>query len=260
MDLSIVTTMYQSAAYLEEFHRRMSASAQKCMADYEIILVNDGSPDNSMQVALSLYERDERVRVIELSRNFGHHKAMMTGLAHARGRLVFLIDCDLEEEPELLQSFHYEMQTTGADVVYGVQRKRKGGLFERVTGELFYRLFNFLSSYQVPRNVVTARLMNQNYVTNLVKHRDREVFMLGLWTITGFRQKAVVVQKGSKEGSTYNVGRKLSVFVNSVTSFSNRPLVLIFYLGWIISLIAGTTALYLVTRWLFLGDSVAGRS
>jgi len=260
MDLSIVTTMYQSAPYLEEFYRRISASAQGCAAEYEIIFVNDGSPDNSMEVALALYERDKGVRVIELSRNFGHHKAMMTGLSHARGRLVFLIDSDLEEEPELLQRFQAEMQATSADVVYGVQRKRKGGPFERVSGYVFYKLFNFLSNCEVPQNVVTARLMTQNYVANLVKHRDREVFLLGLWMITGFRQIPVVVQKGSKKGSTYNLGRKLSVFVNSITSFSNRPLVLIFYIGCIMSLVSGATALYLVANWLFFGGFLAGWS
>src|SRR5439155_12044387 len=97
MKLSIVTTLYQSGACLSEFYTRACDAAEKITSDFEIILVNDGSPDASLEIAVSIYQSDERVRVIDLSRNFGHHQAMMTGLRHARGELTFLIDSDLEE-------------------------------------------------------------------------------------------------------------------------------------------------------------------
>jgi len=106
MDLSIVTTLYYSAPYLREFHSRIKREAEKITNNYEIILINDGSPDDSLETAVSLYQEDQRVRIIDLSRHFGHHEAMMTGLARAKGDLVFLIDCDLEEEPELLRETH----------------------------------------------------------------------------------------------------------------------------------------------------------
>lgn len=109
MDLSIVTTMYYSASYLKEFYSRICAAAKEITDNYEIIFVNDGSPDDSLDIAISLYEEDKKVRIVDLSRNFGHHKAIMTGLAYAKGDLVFLIDCDLEEEPELLIKFYKEM-------------------------------------------------------------------------------------------------------------------------------------------------------
>ena len=258
MDLSVVTTLYCSAPYLKEFYQRVVASAKQITDRYEVIFVNDGSPDNSLEVALSLYEQDEKVRIIDLSRNFGHHKAMMTGLSHSRGRLVFLIDCDLEEEPELLTRFHHEMTTTGADVIYGVQETRSGSFFKRLSGHLFYTLFNALSGYPVPHNAITARLMSQRYVASLVEHKDREVFLLGLWAITGFKQVPMTVQKHSKGDSTYTLSHKVSVFVNSITSFSNKPLVFIFYLGCVISLFSGVAALYLVVRRLFFGVLLAG--
>ncbi|MGH9204016.1 MAG: glycosyltransferase, partial [Vicinamibacterales bacterium] len=119
--LSIVTSMYESAPFLKEFHARCTAAARRLTESYEIIFVNDGSPDDSLRVAIDLHTSDRHVRVIDLSRNFGHHKALMTGLAHARGDLVFLIDCDLEEEPDWLQPFHEALETSGADVIYGVQ-------------------------------------------------------------------------------------------------------------------------------------------
>jgi putative glycosyltransferase len=258
MELSIVTTLYGSAPYLEEFHARVRAEAERITQDYEVILVNDGSPDNSLAVALSLYEKDERVRVIDLSRNFGHHKAIMTGLAHAGGRQVFLIDCDLEEAPELLGTFRAEMKRSGADVVYGVQRTRKGGLFERITGTFFYTFFNLVSSHPVPANQLTARLMSRRYVAGLVGHKDRELFLAGLWAITGFMQTPVEVDKHSRGGTTYTLRRRIASLVNAITSFSNTPLVLIFYLGCAIVLLAGLGALYLIVRRLFFGVLLAG--
>ena len=105
MMLSIVTTLYKSSPYVSEFYERVSKQAQKITDNYEIIFVDDGSPDDSLQKCIALHKHDQKVTIIELSRNFGHHKAMMTGLSHAKGDFVFLIDSDLEEEPELLGSF-----------------------------------------------------------------------------------------------------------------------------------------------------------
>src|SRR5712671_1704276 len=170
MDLSIVTTLYHSAPHLEEFFARSCTVAEKITASFEIIFVNDGSPDDSLKVALSLYSKDRRLKIVDLSRNFGHHKAMMTGLAQARGRLVFLVDSDLEEEPELLATFHEKLGETGADVIFGVQQERKGKLFERLSGSLYFTVFNWLSTHPVPPNHITARLMTRKYVAALLQH------------------------------------------------------------------------------------------
>jgi glycosyltransferase involved in cell wall biosynthesis len=120
------------------------------------VLVNDGSPDNSLDLAIKLTEQDSHVVVVDLSRNFGHHKAMMTGLAHAKGELIFLIDSDLEEEPEWLEAFLQQMRQDCCDVVYGVQERRKGNWFERWSGQWFYRFFKALTGLTLPENVGDA--------------------------------------------------------------------------------------------------------
>jgi len=229
--LSIVATLYCSAAHLEAFHRRMSAAAAALAQDYELLLVDDGSPDRSLEIALALCAADPKLRVIELSRNFGHHRAMMTGLARARGQLVFLIDSDLEESPEWLGTFAERLEASGADVVYGVQDSRRGSWFERASGRWFYRIFNLLSDHPVPANLVTARLMRRAYVRSLVAHRDREIFMAGLWAATGFRQEPITVSKARTSPSTYTLRRRVKLLIDGITSFSRRPLVLVFYLG-----------------------------
>jgi putative glycosyltransferase len=257
--LSFVATLYQSAPYISEFHRRASATARQLVSDdYEIVLVNDGSPDNSLDLAVEFTENDNHVTVVDLSRNFGHHKAMMTGLAHAKGERVFLIDCDLEEEPECLIPFAEQMQLDTCDVVYGVQEKRKGGWFERWSGQWFYQLFNVLTGLALPENVVTARLMTRRYVVALLRHEEREVCMAGLWHITGFVQRPQIVKKHSTSETTYTFRRKLSVLVNSITSFSNVPLVGIFYIGILILVFAIFYIGYLGVHWMFLTKPLSG--
>lgn len=259
MKLSIVATLYQSASHILEFHQRASGAAEKLVGDdYEIVLVNDGSPDNSLDIAIQLTGFDSHVVVVDLSRNFGHHKAMMTGLAHTRGDLVLLIDSDLEEEPECLISFAEQMNSQGCDVVYGVQEQRKGGWFERWSGQWFYRFFKALTGIALPENIVTARLMSRRYVDALVLHQEREVFMAGLWLITGFDQNPQTVIKHGTSETTYTFRKKMSVLINSVTSFSNAPLVGIFYIGVSISLVAFFSFVYLIIQWMFLARPLSG--
>lgn len=258
MELSIVTTLYRTAPYLEEFYARACAAAATITKDFEIILVNDGSPDNSLEIALEIYRRDPRVKIVDLSRNFGHHKAIMTGLARARGDLVFLVDSDLEEEPELLTEFYEELRANGADVVFGVQRIRKGRLFERVSGALFFKIFNLFSTHDIPANHITARLMTKAYVEALVQHQEREFVLSGLWVLTGFKQVPIAVTKHHKARSSYDLPRKFSNLVNAITSFSSKPLVFIFYLGCVISLLAFIAAIDLLIRKIFFGIQLQG--
>jgi putative glycosyltransferase len=250
----VVTTLYQSSPYLEEFHRRVSAQARALVGDsYELVFVNDGSPDDSLALALRLHRDDPQVRVLDLSRNFGHHRAIMTGLASARGALVFLIDCDLEEQPEDLSRFHAELTRTGADVVFGVREKREGAMFERLSGSAFYRVFNLLSPQRVVPDQVIARLMTRRYVEALVAHREREIFLAGLCALAGFAQVALPVQKASKGRTTYTLDRRVAAFVNAVTSFSARPLVYVFYLGCFILMASALAAGALIVRRVFFG-------
>ena len=248
MKLSIVTTLYKSSAYITEFYDRATRVAAAVTSDYELVFVNDGSPDDALEKAVALHRRDTHVRVLDLSRNFGHHKAMMTGIEHARGDLVFLLDVDLEEQPEWLDEFRRVMEQTGADVVYGVQTRRKGGAFERLSGTIFYKGFNALLDHPIPENSVTARLMTRRYVDSLITHRDREMTMAPLWAMTGYEQVPVGVEKKSRGETSYGVRRRIAALVDNITSFSNRPLVYIFYLGSFIMFASACAAAVLIWK------------
>jgi putative glycosyltransferase len=259
MKLSIVATLFQSALYIAEFHQRASATAKQLVGeDYEIVLVNDGSPDNSLDLAVRLTVQDSHVVVVDLSRNFGHHKAMMAGLEHASGERIFLIDIDLEEEPEWLLEFSVEMLAEGADVVYGRQQERKGNWFEKWSGEVYYFLINWLCDIDHPKNIVTARLMSRRYVDALLRYKERELVISFLWVNTGFKQSEKIVRKHMSSSTSYSLSRKISHTVNAITSFSEVPLKLIFKLGFGIFTCAMGYAACLAFNRLFLSRPVDG--
>ncbi|HPJ97598.1 MAG TPA: glycosyltransferase family 2 protein [Syntrophales bacterium] len=248
MKLSIVTTLYQSTPFIEEFVRRIGLEAKKITDDYEVVMVDDGSPDNSLAHALALREADPHLRIIELSRNFGHHKAMMTGLDYARGDLVFLIDVDLEEPPELLTRFYDEMKAAGWDVVYGLQKERKGGLIKKYGGKFGWWLIKLLVPVNMPFNLCTVRLMRTSYVQQLIRHKEHMTAIGGLWVLTGFRQHGLLFDKLSRGESTYSFVKRLRALLDSVTSFSNVPLYGVFFLGLAIFFMSFLVTVALIIR------------
>jgi len=259
MQLSIVTTLFQSAPYVDEFYRRVRTEAEKIASALEFVFVNDGSTDRSLEAALDLQKQDGRILVVDLSRNFGHHKAMMSGLEHAKGDLVFLIDVDLEEPPEILGTFFDSLNKENADAVYGVQSPRHGPWLTRTLANLFYWMFEILSDYRIPPHSLTARLMTRRYVDELVRHKEHLSNMIGLWELTGFKQVAVGVRKSPFKGTTtYTFRRKLAEAFYAITAFSSKPLRLIAYLGLLVTALSAICAIVLVIGYVVFGISTTG--
>lgn len=260
MKLSIVSTMYRSAPFIEDFCSRVSGAASKVTDDFEIVLVNDGSPDESLQLAVKLQRDNPRIRVVDLSRNFGHHPAIVAGLEHARGERVFLIDCDLEEQPEWLPQFVQRMESSRADVVFGTQSARIASFWSNVFGELFWWMMRRMSTVEVPRNPMTCRLMSRRYVDALLEVGDRVLYLASVFVWTGFSQESLPLTKRprptNEHGSSYSLSRKVVQVVDSLSSFSAAPLMLIFFIGlliWIGSVVIGA---YVVVEKLLHPDVV----
>jgi len=248
MKVSVVTTLYDSASYIAEFLQRIQAELKKLTSDYEILLVDDGSPDDSLRTALGEMANEPNLKIIELSRNFGHHKAMMTGLEHAAGDLVFLIDVDLEEPPELLTPFHEKLTREGLDVVYGYQETRKGGFGERLLGRIAWKVFDLLLPIRLPSNHSTVRLMRRDYVQALVRHKESKTAIGGLWVITGFLQAGLAFRKGCRGRTSYSFRARLFTLLDSITSFSEVPLFFVFNTGLVVLLVSALIATALLVR------------
>lgn len=237
--LSVVTTMYKSAEFFEEFYRRVTRITQELTNDYELIVVNDGSPDDSLALAIRASEIDARVKVVDLARNFGHHAAIVAGLRHAAGDYIYLIDIDLEERPEWLLDFWHELHAYEVDVVYGVQRTRIGSTLKRHSGTIFYKLFNATSETHIPENQCTVRLMNRSYANAICGFTESHLFLAGLFSWAGFKQRAIYVTKTPRAGrSSYSFAKMISLLLNAITSFSAYPLTMVFIFGACITLIS----------------------
>jgi putative glycosyltransferase len=256
--LSIVTTLYRSAASIEEFYRRAMKAAEAIADDIELIIVNDGSPDNSLELVLDLQRRDPRLVVVDLSRNFGHHKAIMTGLTRVTGDVIFLIDSDLEEKPEDLAALHRRFAQGDCDVVFGMLTIRRGNFLTKLPGAMFFSLLDLLSDHPVPRNVFTARLMTRDYVKALVRHRDREFSISHLWEVTGFRQQGIALEKLSLSPTSYTFRRRVEMAIRDITTTSSKLLYLIFYVGVSIFGLSIAVIVYFLGRYFTFGVGVDG--
>lgn len=249
--ISVVTTTYNSANYLSELILRLKKVLAQIPGKAEIILVNDCSPDDSLALAFDLQKSNSIITIIDLARNFGQHRAMLTGLSHSRGKLVFVLESDLEEQPEYLLEFYTTLQgSPNADVVYGVQESRKGKIFERISGELFYTLFNSLSDIRIPKNHITARLMTRRYVDALLQYEERALFLGGLYSLVGFVQIPVKVVKLSHSPTTYSFQHRLVLVVEAIFSFSTVPLRILFWVGMVVLLLSLVMILVVLGTWI----------
>ena len=259
MKLSIVTTLYCSSRYIHEFYERISTQARLVTDRYEIIFVNDGSPDNSLEVAKKIGASDACVKVIDLSRNFGHHRAMMCGLGYTSGTRVFLIDVDLEEQPEALGEFWREMDADPElDIVIGELEEKPAPFFKKGSSEAFYKAFNALSSVKISSRDMVSRLMTRGYVDALLQYHEKEIFFPAIWEDVGFKQKRLRATKSFDGFTTYTLRKKLVMAFNAITSFSSKPLIYISYLGLLFSMSSLAFMALLVIRRLSGQDVMLG--
>jgi len=259
MILSIVTTLYKSKPFLERFIGKCVETVRGLgIDDYEIVTVNDGSPDDSLQTMLELKERYPRVKIVDLSRNFGHHYALLAGMSVSEGDFVFIIDCDLEVDPSVLLDFwNVHLQNPEIDRIYGVQEKRKGGFVERVGGTAFYSFFNSLSETKIPANILTESLMTRQYIDELVQMGDANLFLAGVYSWLGFKQMPLVCKKTQRETkSTYSFSKRLALSLQALTSFSAYPLRVLFRLGSCLTLFSFLFGLYLIIKKIVYSDYI----
>ena len=259
MTLSVVTTLYKSKPFLELFLKEIISSIETIeVKDFELIFVNDGSPDDSVAYLLGRKKDIPQIKIIDLSRNFGHHYAIQAGLNFATGEYVFLIDNDLETPPSVLVEYYNEIKNDKTlDVVYGFQGERKGNFIEKNAGSIFWVLINKLSDTKIPHNILTERLMTRQYVNELLRLQDANLFIGGMFYWVGFNQKGIPVKKGLREGaSTYTLKRRAELMLQAITSFSGKPLEWLFYIGISISLFSFLFIIYLAIQKIIHQDEV----
>jgi len=236
--LSVVAPVFNEAELIETFVER----TRSALADYpfELVLVNDGSKDGTAEILDRIAAEDGRVRVIHLSRNFGHQAALTAGLEHAVGDVVVMLDSDLQDPPELIPTMVARWQE-GADVVYAVRRRREGETaFKLATASLFYRLFNKLAQVDLEPDSGDFRLLDRRALEALLAMRERARFLRGMTVWIGFTQTAVPYERSPRHaGETkYTLRRMVRFSLDAIASFSHLPLQLSTYLGTLCAAVA----------------------
>jgi glycosyltransferase involved in cell wall biosynthesis len=236
--LSVVAPMYEEEDTVEPFTARVKAALGDL--DYELILVNDGSKDRTRDAMAAAVERDPRIKVVSLARNFGHQPALTAGLEHARGDVIVMLDGDLQDPPEVIPEM-LERWGEGIDVVYAVREQRLGETaFKRITARGFYRTFRRLTGLDLAVESGDFRLMDRKALQALLAMPERSRFLRGMTVWIGFSQTAVpFVRQERHAGVTkYPLRKMLRFSFDAITSFSSRPLQWATFLGFFFSVIA----------------------
>jgi polyisoprenyl-phosphate glycosyltransferase len=258
--LSIIVPAYNEQEVLPELHKRLTSVLARVCPSYEIIFVNDGSCDCTLDIMRNLKKTDPHVGYVNLSRNFGKEVAMTAGLDVARGDAVIVIDADLQDPPELipelLKGWH-----EGFDVVYARRTSRAGETWlKKATARMFYQVIQRMGPVSIPEDVGDFRLLSRRAVDALKEVRERQRFMKGLFAWIGYSQKAVDYQRDSRfAGVTkWNYWKLWNFAIEGITSFSIAPLKISTYVGLLVAVFAFFYALVVIYKTLMFGDPVQG--
>lgn len=261
--ISIVVPCYNEQAVIAMCHRRISdvvAKIQDCL--FEIIYVNDGSRDQTLSILADIQKSDPRIRVVDLSRNFGKEAALTAGLDTARGDAVIILDADLQDPPELIPDLMAVWQETGADVVYGQRTSRLGETWlKKFSASAFYKIINRISGrVTIPYNTGDFRLMNRRALDALAQLREHHRFMKGLFAWIGYRQVAFpYVRAPRAAGRTkWDYISLWNFSLEGITGFSMTPLRLAGISGFVISILSFVFGCYILLKTLVSGSSVPG--
>jgi glycosyltransferase involved in cell wall biosynthesis len=248
--ISYIFPIYNESGNIALLHKTISdLLATNTTYNYELIFINDGSRDDSLDQLIDLQHKDDRMAVIDLSRNFGHQLAVTAGLDYASGEAVIIMDSDMQDPPSV--SFELiKRWEEGYEVVYAQRRSRKDTFFKKITAKWFYIILERLADIDIPRNTGDFRLMDRKVVNELNKFRERNRFLRGLVSYIGFKQTAVLFDRDERHsGETgYPLKKMLKFAADGIMGFSTVPLRLITHVGYFISGLSFLGIVYAVLR------------
>jgi len=257
---SVVIPIYNEEENIPELYRRLTQVMSECDEPYELVFVDDGSRDRSMVLLRNLYAEDSaHVRVVQLSRNFGHQRALSAGLDHARGQAVIVMDADLQDPPEVLPQFIAKWRE-GFHVIYAVREKRKEHVLKRATYRLFYYILRSVSRVDIPLDAGDFGLLDRRVVDTLIALPERNRFVRGLRSWVGFRQIGLAYERDARfAGETkYSFRKLVSLALDGLISFSYLPLRLASIAGFAVSALSLVAAAYYLIKAMTVGLNPPG--
>lgn len=255
-ELSLVLPIYNEEKNIDELYHRSKLVLEK-LGTHEIIFINDYSRDASIEKLKNLTQKDDCIRIIDFSRNFGHQIAITAGIDYAQGKAVIVMDADLQDTPETISAM-VEKWREGFDVVYGKRRTRKDTFLKKITALCFYRVLKKFANIEIPEDTGDFRLMDRRVVLEMRKLREHSRFMRGMTSWVGFKQTAVLFDRQERKfGKTnYPLRKMLKLSMDALTSFSYIPLKIATYLGFTIALLSIFGIIYAIIRKEFFSHEV----
>lgn len=237
--ISIVSPVYRAEKILPILVSEIAKLAGKIGQDYEIILVDDRSPDNSWEVMKNLSEENKNLKIYRLSRNFGQHATIIAGLSKAKGEWIVVMDCDMQDQPKEIEKL-YQKALEGFDVVLARRELRIDSFFKRLSSRLFYKVFNYLAGIHINNEIANFGIYHKKVIQSILTINDNIKFFPLFVNWVGFKTTAVSVEHSSREEgeSSYNLSRLFSLAFNVILSFSDKPLKIFVGFGGVISLLA----------------------
>lgn len=250
--LSVVIPCYNEEAVLPMLFARLSAAAGQWGLEYEVILIDDGSTDGTWEQMQRIHQSDPRWKMLSLSRNFGHQIALWTGLCASTGRIVAVLDGDLQDPPEILPEF-FKKWEEGYDVIYGVRKQRKESPLKRACYFLFYRLLSVLADVHIPLDTGDFCVMDKRVVRVLSRSPERRPFVRGLRAWAGFKQLALAYERQSRAAGEpkYTFVKLVKLALDGILSSSIQPLRIASYLGIAVSTLAFAGAVFTFLQRIF---------
>ena len=243
--ISIVSPVYRAEKILPILVSEINLVMERIGEDYEIILVDDRSPDNSWEVMKVLSSQNPKIKSIRLSRNFGQHSAIFAGLTKTKGDRVVVMDCDMQDQPKEIAKL-YKKALEGYDIVLGQRENRKDKFLKKLTSRLFYKVFNYLSGANFDNNVANFGIYHQKTIKSILDMKDYVKFFSLFINWIGFKSVSIPIEHGEREEgkSTYSVGRLFKQAFNVIISFSDKPLRLFINFGLSISILSFVLGIY----------------
>lgn len=257
--ISVVVPVYGCEPCLNQLCDRIKTTIEKIPAHFEIILVNDASPDNAWDTIKQLSETDNRIRGIDLARNFGQHHAITAGLDYTIGDWIVVMDCDLQDRPEEIQTL-YDKAQEGYEVVFGNRVQRQDNLIKRKSSQFFYRVYDFFTGHTSDHTIANFSISSKKVVEGFRKMREQNRFFPLFIQWMGYKASTVQVEHNSRNAgkTSYNIKKLVTLATDAIISQSNKPLRLSIQFGFLISLGSFLYGMYLFARYFFLAEPVQG--
>lgn len=259
VDISVITPVYGCCKSLNSLYERLNKTLSIITNNFEIIMINDSSPDNAWDAIKELAKKDDRVKGINLSRNFGQHKAITAGLDYAQGDWIVVMDCDLQDQPEEIIKLYNKAQE-GYDIVFGRRAERKDSFFKKLSSKLFYKVYDYFTESKIDNTIANFSIISKKVLVSLQNMREQNRTYPLFVNFVGFKRTEIDIEHASREDgkSSYTFSKLINLAIDSIVSQSNKPLKLSIKFGFMVSVLSLIYGCLLVVRYFALGVPVEG--